>query len=128
MLDKLTVTRNSVLRSRFGGYGRIMEDSVVGDTRYIRKNTVFTVISINLWTDTILAVNQATKGTYSLEYDYIIENCEVIDIPKNTILDSIAIIDTTEEKHGVDWSFVAAMASIFAIFEPIVIAMILYWC
>ena len=103
MKDKLMVYRGATLRSRFGGYGKIVEDSVIGGSRYIRKNTVFNVVSINLWTQSILAVNIATKDTLSLDYDYILENCEVIGNPVNTVIDGVAIIDTTKETQGVNW-------------------------
>jgi hypothetical protein len=112
MKDKILVYRNATLRSIYGGYGRIVEDSVVGNSVYIRKNTVFTVVSINLWTQSILAVNQATKETLSLEYDYILNNCEVAGNPKNTIIDCVAIIDTTEQKPEFNLLKLIAIVSI----------------
>ena len=112
MENKILVYRNSTLRSKFGGYGRIVEESVVGKSVYIRKNTIFTVISINLWTQTILAVNQATKETISLEYDYILSNCEIVGNPKNTIIDGVAIIDTSEQKPEFNWLKLIAIVSI----------------
>lgn len=99
--SKIIITRNDTIRTIYGGYGRTLEpEGNLGPFRYIRKGTFFTVISFNLYTQTILAVNQETKETFSLEYAYILENCRLIDPPKNKVIDAIAItnIAPIEEK------------------------------
>lgn len=96
-MDKIFLSRNAVIRTKFGGYGRLMEENSLGKAVYIKKYTVFTVISFNLHTQTVLAVNQATKETVSLEYSFIIENCEIVKQCDHVVINAVAIVDTTEE-------------------------------
>jgi len=105
MMDKITITRGSVLRSKYGGYGRIVEDGILKDARYIRKYTVFEVVSINLYTQTVIAVNKANKESFSLDYDYLLSTCELLSTPKTAVINGLSIINISEEKP-VKWNIV----------------------
>ena len=104
-MDKITITRGSVLRSKHGGYGRSVEDGILKDARYIRKYTVFEVISINLYTQTVIAVNRATKESFSLDYDYLLNTCELLSTPKTAVINGLSIINISKEKP-VKWNAV----------------------
>lgn len=100
--DKVVVARNATLRTKQGGYAQIVEDSVLKQHVYLKKYTVMTVISISLYTQTILAVDSATKQTYSLDYDFILENCEIIKQP-NSLVDAVSIVNVSDVKSKKDY-------------------------
>ena len=111
MMDKMILARNTKIRAISGGYGRLLEESELKGHVYIRKNTIMTVISFNLYTQTVLAVNSATSETYSLEYDYLLENCEIISAPKNSVIEAISIVNVCPVK---EYENVYKQAVIFA--------------
>ena len=90
---------------------RLLEESELKGHVYIRKNTIMTVISFNLYTQTVLAVNSATSETYSLEYDYLLENCEIVSAPKNSVIEAISIVNVCPVK---EYENVYRQAVIFA--------------
>lgn len=102
MKDKMILARNTLIRSVSGGYGRILEESELKDYVYIRKNTVMRVFSFNLYTQTVLVTNIATKQTYSLDYDYLLECCDIVKAPDNVVLDAISIVNVCPIKEFED--------------------------
>lgn len=102
MKDKMILARNTLIRSVSGGYGRILEESELKDYVYIRKNTVMRVFSFNLYTQTVLVTNIATKQTYSLDYDYLLECCDIAKTPDNVVLDAISIVNVCPIKEFED--------------------------
>ena len=99
-MDKLTVARGSLIRSVYSGYARIVEDGVLKQSVYVKKNTVYRVNTINLYTNTVIVVEEATKKVLSLEYDYVIHSCELLNHDKSTVINGLAIIDITEDKSN----------------------------
>ena len=93
----ITIARNSIIRSKFGGYGRIIEDGVVKNSVYVKKNTVFRISTFNLFTQSVVAIEEATGRALSLEYDYIL-NCEIVSNDKQTVINGMTVIDTAEDK------------------------------
>ena len=81
-MNKLIVTRGSLIKSVYGGYARIVEDGVLKHSVYVKKNTVYRVNTINLYTNTVIVVEEATKKALSLEYDYVIHSCELFNNDK----------------------------------------------
>ena len=102
MKDKMILARNTLLRSVSGGYGRILEESELKAYVYIRQNTVMRVFSFNLYTQTVLATNIATNQTYSLDYDYLLECCDIAKNPENVVLDAISIVNVCPVKEFED--------------------------
>lgn len=124
-MDKIFLARNAIIKSKFGGYGRVVEGGALGQCVYIKKYTTFTVISFNLYTQTVLLVNSETKDTVSVEYKYILENCDIVKQPKNVLLDGIAIVDLNEGKEKtLDYSRLAFYATIVVEFTIILAALI----
>ena len=124
-MDKIFLARNAIIKSKFGGYGRVVEDGALGQCVYIKKYTTFTVISFNLYTQTVLLVNSETKDTVSVEYKYILENCDIVKQPKNVLLDGIAIVDLNDGKEKtLDYSRLAFYATIVVEFTIILAALI----
>ena len=101
-MDKLTVARGSLIRSVYSGYARIVEDGVLKQSVYVKKNTVYRVNTINLYTNTVIVVEEATKKVFSLEYDYVIHSCELLNNDKSTVINGLAIIDITEDKSNLN--------------------------
>ena len=99
-MNKLIVTRGSLIKSVYGGYARIVEDGVLKHSVYVKKNTVYRVNTINLYTNTVIVVEEATKKVLSLEYDYVIYSCEILNHDKSTFVNGLAIIDITEDKSN----------------------------
>ena len=99
-MDKLIVTRGSLIRSVYSGYARIVEDGVLKQSVYVKKNTVYRVNTINLYTNTVIVVEEATKKALSLEYDYVIHSCELLNHDKSTVINGLAIVDITEDKSN----------------------------
>lgn len=96
-MNKVTLSRGVRLRSTLGGYGRIVENGVLGNSVFLKRYSVFQVLSFNLYTNTVIASEDGTNRTVSLEYDYIIENCEVLNTDYNgVVINGLAIIDTTK--------------------------------
>lgn len=96
-MNKVNITRNSILRSKFGGYARLIKDGVLGESIYVKKNTVFRVSTLNLFTQTVIAINEATKVVVSLDYDYIINSCDLINTENTSeVINGLAIVDLTE--------------------------------
>ena len=96
-MRNITVARNSLIRSKFSGYGRIIEDGVVKNSVYVKKNTVFRISTFNLFTQSVVAIEEATGRALSLEYDYIL-NCEIISNDKQTVINGMTVVDTSEDK------------------------------
>ena len=99
-MNKLTIARGSLIKSVYGGYARIVEDGVLKHSIYVKKNTVYRVNTINLYTNTVIVVEEATKKVLSLEYDYVINSCELLNHDKSTVINGLAIIDITEDKRN----------------------------
>lgn len=96
-MKNITVARNSLIRSKFGGYGRIIEDGVVKNSVYIKKNTVFRINTFNLFTQTVVAIEEATGKAISLDYAYVL-GCDIVSNDKQTVINGMTIIDTAEDK------------------------------
>ena len=97
---KQTVARGSLIRSEHGGYVRLVKDGVLQQTIYVKKNTVFRVNTINLYTQSVIAIEEATGRAMSLDYDYILENCVVLSHKQTPVLEGIAVVDMGEEQKG----------------------------
>lgn len=121
IINKILLTRNDTIRNIYGGYARVLgSEGELGPYKYIRKGALFTVISFNLYTRTVLAVNQETKETFSLEYDYLLENCRVLGPLKNKVLDAVAIFNISqpeqpERNYDVLTAILAGLANFFLI-------------
>lgn len=99
-MNKLTVARGSLIKSVYGGYARTVEDGVLKHSVYVKKNTVYCVNTINLYTNTIIVIEEATKKVLSLEYDYVIHSCELLNHDKSTVINGLAIIEINEDKSN----------------------------
>lgn len=97
-MNLMTLARGTLIRSIYGGYARIVEDGVLKNSVYVKKNTVYRVNTVNLYTDTIIVIEEATKRVLSLEYDYIIHSCELVNHDNSTVVNGVALIDTYEDR------------------------------
>ena len=96
-MDKVVIARGTLIRNKNGGYARVVEDGVLGESVYVRKYTVFRVSTINLYTQTVIVTVESTGKVLSLEYDFILKNCEIASHDKSTVVNGMAIVDINKE-------------------------------
>lgn len=127
-MEMTTIARGTVIRSIYGGYARIVEDGVLKNSVYVKKNTVFRVSTINLYTQTVIAIDEATKRTLSLEYDYILNLCEVVTHDKSTVVNGMAIVDTYENKSNPNiYTYILIGLGVINILLSVIFACIKFW-
>lgn len=96
-MNKITLSRGVRLRSNLGGYGRIVSDGVLKDSVFLKRYSIFQVLTFNLYTNTVIVSEDGTDRTISLDYDYIMESCDVLNTDYNgVVINGLAIIDTTK--------------------------------